>query len=181
MWKGTHAPRLLMTRVLVSVPFNNVPTRSVLDHDMQRVQRLHRRRVKVSHFGSDSPAKTTSIGGCLARHWHDWGTLGAEEWVIQVLREGYRIPFHSSPPLSRVPLHLVSYSADSERGKALEAEITALIDKRAVEEAPSTPGFYSRMFVVPKASGVFVRSSTSPSSTNTSSPQSFGWKRSELF
>ena len=37
----------------------------------------------------------------------------------------------------------------------MELEVTALIGKCAVEEAPPTPGFYSRLFVVPKASGGF--------------------------
>lgn len=115
----------------------------------------HRRGLGGGPFVNDSSTSLESIGGCLARHLRDWETLGAEEWVLQVLREGYKIPFHSSPPLSDVLLHLVSYSADSERGKALESEVTALLDKCAVEEAPPTPGFYSRLFVVPKASGGF--------------------------
>lgn len=53
------------------------------------------------------------------------------------------------------PLDFGSYSPDSERGKALDSEVTALLDKGAIEEAPTTPGFYSRVFVVPKASSGF--------------------------
>ena len=95
------------------------------------------------------------IGGCLARAVQGWEAIGAEQWVLQVLREGYQIPFHSVPPLSRVPLHRPTYPASSERGLALTEEVLALLEKDAVEPAPSTPGFYSRLFVVPKVSGGF--------------------------
>ena len=92
------------------------------------------------------------VGGCLAPFWRAWQDIGAEEWVVKVLREGYQIPF-SSPPFSQVPIHLPSYSPSSIRGKALLKELESLHLKGALEEAPSTPGFYSRIFVAPKANG----------------------------
>ena len=46
-----------------------------------------------------------------------------------------------------------SYSPSSIRGKALEKEFLDLLYKRAMEQAPQTPGFYSRLFVVQKDSG----------------------------
>ena len=73
-----------------------------------------------------------------------------DPWVVEVLREGYVIPFHHTPPLSDTPISLGSYSPGSIRGRALE---TALQLKGAVEPAPCSPGCYSRMFVVPKATG----------------------------
>lgn len=122
-------------------------------------ERFFLRRLRLSPFASDRLAScqdgNSPIGGCLALHLNDWESLGAEEWVLRVLREGYKIPLHSLPPLSRSPRQLVSYSTDSERGKALDLEITSLLDKFAVEEAPPNSGFYSRLFLVPKASGGF--------------------------
>ena len=41
----------------------------------------------------------------------------------------------------------------SIRGRALEKEFLDLLQKRAIEQAPQTPGFYSRLFVVQKDSG----------------------------
>ena len=38
---------------------------------------------------------------------------------------------------------------------ALDREVRLLLDKGALEEAPLTPGFYSHLFVVPKATGGF--------------------------
>ena len=93
------------------------------------------------------------MGGCLAPFWDTWRQWGAEDWVVQILREGYRIPFLPSPPLSSVPVHLPSYSPSSIRGQALAAEIAALLEKGAIELAPPTPGYYSQVFVVLKASG----------------------------
>ena len=72
---------------------------------------------------------------------------------MEVLKEGYVIPFSSPPPLSPDPIPFSSYSLDSTKGKALFGEILALIEKGAVELAPPSPVYYSRMFVVWKALG----------------------------
>ena len=93
------------------------------------------------------------VGGCLGLHWRQWRDRGAEPWVVEVLRWGYQVPFVSDPPLSAVAIPLLSYSPSSIKGKALQGEIEALIAKGAVKLAPSSPGFYSRLFVVRKAAG----------------------------
>ena len=72
---------------------------------------------------------------------------------MEVLREGYVIPFHVVPPLSDTPIILDSYSPHSIKGRALEGEIQALGRKGAVEPASPSPGYYSCMFVVTKVSG----------------------------
>ena len=72
---------------------------------------------------------------------------------MEVLRSGYAIPFHMPPPLSKTSITLDSYGPLSIKGRALEEEIQALRCKGAVEPAPPTPSFYSRMFVITKASG----------------------------
>ena len=71
---------------------------------------------------------------------------------MQVLREGYVVPFHTPPPLSQVPVTLHSYSPQSIKVRALESEIWALLLKGAIEPASPTSGFYSCMFVMTKAS-----------------------------
>ena len=93
------------------------------------------------------------IGSCLSLQWCAWRERGAEPWVVEVLKEGYAIPFHMQPPLSPTSIVLDSYSPQSVKGRALEEEIQALRRKGAEEPAPPTPGFYSRMFVVTKAMG----------------------------
>ena len=81
--------------------------------------------------------------------------MGAEAWVVEVLREGYVLPFLTHPRLTAVPMELESYSPTSVKGRALEEEIAKMISKGAIELAPKDPGFYSRIFVVTKATGGF--------------------------
>ena len=76
-----------------------------------------------------------------------------DSWVVEVLRHGYMIPFMSLPPLSQTPITHESYSPTSIRGHALDLEIQALLQKGAVEPADPDSGYYSRMFVVTKATG----------------------------
>ena len=72
---------------------------------------------------------------------------------MEVLRVGYRILLHRRPPLSERPLSLPAYSPQSIKGVALTQELQNLIRKGAVQPAPQSPGFYSRLFLVQKASG----------------------------
>ena len=76
-----------------------------------------------------------------------------DSWVVEALRVGYRISFDRPPPLSERPLSLPAYSPHSIRGVALNQELQDLLRKGAVEPAPQSPGFYSRLFLVKKASG----------------------------
>ena len=41
------------------------------------------------------------VGGCLSLHWRQWQPIGAESWVVAVLRDGYRIPFWELLPPPR--------------------------------------------------------------------------------
>ena len=93
------------------------------------------------------------IGGCLANSWLAWQARGVDSWVVEALRVGYRIPFDRPPPLSECPVSLPAYSPHSIRGVALNQELQNLLRKGAVEPAPQSPGFYSRLFLVKKASG----------------------------
>ena len=59
----------------------------------------------------------------------------------------------SSFSLSRVPIPLPSYSPSSIRGIALSNVVADLQEKGAIETAPSSSGYYSRLFVTPKVTG----------------------------
>ena len=73
--------------------------------------------------------------------------------MVQVLREGYILPFHSHSPLSSTPITLPSYSPFSIQGLTLVAAVDDLLSKGAIEPASPGPGFYSRLFVTPKVTG----------------------------
>ena len=77
-----------------------------------------------------------------------------DPWVVAALRWGYRIPFRQTPTLSKEPIPYPECSPNSIRGKALEREVRSLLEKGAIELAPlPSPGYYSQLFVVMKASG----------------------------
>ena len=84
-----------------------------------------------------------------------WQEIGAETWVVTVLRDGYRVPFKDSPPpLARTPVSFPTYRAGSPRAQVLRQEVEAMLAKGALEIARDPgPGFYSRLFLVEKATG----------------------------
>ena len=65
-----------------------------------------------------------------------WSDKGADPWEVEVLRWGYRIPFHWAPTLSEEPIPYPLYKPTSIRGKALEGEVLSLLEKGAIELAP---------------------------------------------
>ena len=76
-------------------------------------------------------------------------------WVVEVLRHGYMILFVSLYLLLQTSVAHESYSPSSVGKRALDLQIQVQLQKRAVEAVDSDPGYYSRMFVVPKATGVW--------------------------
>ena len=75
---------------------------------------------------------------------------------MTVLWDGYRVPFTDSPPpLSRTPVSFPMYRAGSPRAQALRQEVEVMLAKGALEIALDPgPGFYSRLYLVEKVSGV---------------------------
>ena len=70
--------------------------------------------------------------------------------MVSTLRHGYSIEFQDNPPLSNTPI----FGLNSKHPKVKE-EIQKMIQKGALEKVYNTnsPGFYSRIFVVPKKTG----------------------------
>lgn len=106
----------------------------------------------LSDVASDSqPA--FPIGGRLQHFYHQWESSTTDAWVLQMVKLGLTLEFHSSPlnrfiqcPVSRLP---------TKRG-LMEAEIQHLLDTRAIEAVPKDQegtDFYSILFLMPKSSG----------------------------
>ena len=99
-------------------------------------------------------AAAVKVGGCLSVHWRRWQAVGTDSWTVSVLRDGYRIPFDSPPPLTRTPILFPAYRPGSPQSLALHQEIEKMLAKGALEIVPDpSPGFYSRLFLVEKATG----------------------------
>jgi len=100
----------------------------------------------------DSPSSIDApIGGRLSMFWRNWETLGLHPWAVKVVKEGLRLSFLQKPRLSIVPIIRSGYR-NVQKNKILQDQIVELLGKSAIEVVQDrlSPGFYSRLFLVPK-------------------------------
>ena len=91
------------------------------------------------------------VGARLQNFWTVWSQMGAGPKVLQILKQGYTLPFQNRPKLSRFPT-VISRYANLHRNSYLLEALQQLIDKNAVERVHSQTslGFFNRLFLVPK-------------------------------
>ena len=91
------------------------------------------------------------VGARLQNFWQTWLDLGTGPKVVQILREGYTLPFWIRPKLTRSPTVISCYVNPHRNSYLLEA-LHQLIDKNAVElvQNQTSLGFFNRLFLVPK-------------------------------
>ena len=87
----------------------------------------------------------------LQNFWQVWQDLGASPIVVQILKEGYTLPFRIRPKLVRFPT-VVSCYVNPHRNSYLMEALHQLTDKNAVEivQNQKSLGFFNRLFLVPK-------------------------------
>ena len=95
------------------------------------------------------------MGARLLDFWQAWDGRNLDKWTIQTLRFGYKIQFSHEPTLLTSPLSMGAYQKGSDRYVALDKLVAQMLEKRAtvIVSDKSSPGYYSRMFVVPKSTG----------------------------
>ena len=91
------------------------------------------------------------VGARLQNFWQTWLDLGAGLKIVQILREGYTLPFRIRPNLTRSPT-VISRYVNPHRNLYLLEALHQLIDKNAVElvQNQKSLGFFNRLFLVPK-------------------------------
>ena len=96
-------------------------------------------------------APNLAVGARLQNFWKTWLDLGAGPKVVQILKEGYTLPFQTRPKLVRFPTVISCYGNPQRNSYLLEA-LHQLIDKNAVElvRNQSSLSFFNRLFLVPK-------------------------------
>ena len=95
------------------------------------------------------PLPNIPVGGRLAHFVQNWPKITDDEWVLSLVRKGYRIPFLERPILLQNPVFF-----QQPLSQQLEEEFASLLSKGAVEEIiPECPGYYSRIFLVLKKNG----------------------------
>ena len=91
------------------------------------------------------------VGGCLHSFRRDWQTNKCSSNVLNIITNGYVLPFLSKPNLVRFPLILSEYKT-LQKDQALADCIQSLLSKNAIKRVENVKslGFYSHLFLVPK-------------------------------
>ena len=100
-----------------------------------------------SFKASNSPP----VGGRLRSFCRDWQANNCSFNVLNIITNGYVLPFLSKPNLVRFPLILSEYKA-LPKDQALADCIQSLLSKNTIERVENVKslGFYSQLFLVPK-------------------------------
>ena len=103
------------------------------------------REVAEEERGSDWP------GARLQDFGQVWSKIQAHPRVVSLLQHGYHLNFKILPKLSKIPLILSEYHNKNKDG-ALHEAVQAMLTKKAIVHVrkPTTLGYYSRLFLVPK-------------------------------
>ena len=91
------------------------------------------------------------VGGHLRSFRRDWQTNKCSSNVLNIITNGYVLPFLSKPNLVRFPLILSEYKAH-QKDQAQATCIQSLLSKNATERVEKVKSlrFYSRLFLVSK-------------------------------
>ena len=96
-------------------------------------------------------ASNLPVGARLQNFWQTWLDQGAGPKIVQILKEGYSLPFRIRPNLTRSPT-VVSRYVNPHRNSCLLEALHQLIDKNAIDlvHNQTSLGFFNRFFLVPK-------------------------------
>ena len=100
---------------------------------------------------SSKASLSPPAGGCLRSFSRDWQINKCSSNMLNIITNGYVLPFLSKPNLVRFPLIVSEYKA-LPKGQALADCIQSLLSKNAIERVEKVKSlrFYSRLFLVPK-------------------------------
>ena len=100
---------------------------------------------------SSKASLSPPVGSRLRSFRRDWLANKCSENVLNIITNGYVLPFISKPKLVRVPLIRSGYKA-LKKEQALTSCIQSLLSKNTIERVENVKsfGFYSRLFLVPK-------------------------------
>ena len=99
------------------------------------------------------PDYPAPVAGRLALNAAAWRDITDNAYVLQAV-QGYLLDFHTRPPImSARQANAMETTMNSGKAELLDAEVTELLRKEAIEKCNRGPGFYSRMFLVPKKGG----------------------------
>ena len=105
----------------------------------------------LSSNDSSKASLSPPVGGCLCSFRRDWQTNKCSSNVLNIITNGYVLPFLSKSNLVRFNL-ILSECKTLPKDQALADCIQSLLSKNAIERVENVKslGFYSHLFLVPK-------------------------------
>ena len=101
------------------------------------------------------PPQVSSVGGRLSNFVEGWKSITNDPCVLSIVAKGYRLRFTSPPLLRQTPWEIRS-PQDPQEILGMREQISLMLQKNAITEVPpNSPGFYSNVFLVRKATGVW--------------------------
>ena len=100
------------------------------------------------------PVVDYPVGGRLQYFAEQWALIQADQWVIDVVTNGYKLEFTDVPPLTEV-IRVTPLPKDVHLRELLLNEVQSLIQKNAVRliKPPYEIGFWATFFLAPKKTG----------------------------
>ena len=99
------------------------------------------------------PPQVSPVGGRLSNFVEGWKRITNDPYVLSIVAKGYRLRFTSPPLLRQTPWEIRS-PQDPQEILGMREQTTLMLQKNALTEVPpDSPGFYSNVFLVRKASG----------------------------
>ena len=99
------------------------------------------------------PPQSIPVRGQLCQFVEGWKRITNDPFVLSFVAKGYRLRFTSPPLLLQTPWEIRSPQG-TQKIQGMREQISLMLQKNAISEiSPDTPGFYSNIFLVYKASG----------------------------
>ena len=101
------------------------------------------------------PPQSVLVKGQLCHFVEGWKRITNDPYVFSIVAKGYRLCFTSLPLLLQIPWE-IRFPKRSHKIQGMREQISLMLQKNAISEiSPDTPGLYSNIFLVHKASGVW--------------------------
>ena len=116
---------------------------------------LGKPRVRTKAINNEGvlPQQVTPVGGRLSNFVEGWKRMTNDPYILSIVAKGYKLHFTSPPLLRQTPWEIRS-PQDPQEILGMREQISLMLQKNAITEVPpNSPGFYSNIFLVRKASG----------------------------
>ena len=146
------------TTMMVSVPSDSNKRKVESQDNTPHAPRKNKRNFRGDkNQGKNNegvlPPQLTPVGGRLSKFVEGWKRIMNDPYVLSIVAKGYRLRF-TSPPLLRQTRWEIRCPKGLEEILGMREQITLMLQKNAITEVPpNSPGFYSNVFLVRKASG----------------------------